>query len=276
MKHVKNLGTIAFYFSLFFLLIGLNSCDDDDDGDIVEPEPTGSITITDDSQMIEDNVVMVDEVTVSTDGWLVARKVNADQSFSAILGDPIMVQEGTTTDIAYQLDNLNDPEVTLEDGDVIVFVLHQDDGDGTFEYQDGAGDDFPITGTLDSAVTETVVVNRASITVEDQSVVDNTLTISNVVTTAPAWVVVYNEANGEIAESDIVGRTYVPEGSSSDVVVQLDSDFSPVAGQAVYTRLHWDDPADQEWTFEENSDEDVPMFFGFDTDNTITVVNTIN
>lgn len=277
MKHTQNLRTFALYFGMFFLLIGMNSCSDDDDGDVIEPVgPTGSIMIANDSVVITDNVVVVDEVTISTDGWLVPRKVNTDQSFSAILGDPVMVQEGTTTDIEVELNNVNDTTATLEDGDVIVFLLHEDDGDGTFEYQDGVGEDAPIQDSFGSVVTETVVVHQPSVTTEDQSVVDGQVTVQNVNTAQPGWVVVYNDANGVIDETDIIGRTYVTAGSTDNVVIDLDDDFIASPGQNIYTRLHWDNPNDEVWTFEDDNTQDVPMTFGFDTDNTITTTSVLN
>lgn len=255
----------------------MNSCSDDDDGDVIEPVgPTGSITITDDAQTLTDNTILVNEVTISTDGWLVARKVNADQSFSAVLADTLL-QEGTSTNLEIQLDNMNDQNVTLEDGDVIVFVLHQDDGDGQFEYVDESSTaDQTIKNAAGSAVTETVVVSQPSVTIEDQSVVNGQIIVQNVSITEPAWVVVYNDAGGTIDETDIIGRTLVSPDSPDNVVVDLDDDFTPTAGQNIYTRIHFDDPADETWTFEDDNTQDVPMTFGFETDNTITVTSVLN
>ncbi len=79
MKTAKlNLKMIPLFLGMLALGLGFTSCSDDDDGDgMVNPDPTGQITVTNDAQVISQNTLVVDTVTANTDVWLVARDSTA-------------------------------------------------------------------------------------------------------------------------------------------------------------------------------------------------------
>ena len=260
----EDAGRYLRYLVFVLIAIAYTSCDDDDDA-IVIPSPTGTINAED--QILSGNIVEVTSVTVSTNSWLVVKKVNDDDSFTDMIAEPVLIQAGTRNDFDIELDNTDADDVELEDGDTLVLMLHADDGDGVFEYEGNTGQDMPIRNSAGNVVTETFVISSPSFEIEDQDVEDNTITFTNVSTRNTGWIVVYNStATGTIDEDDIIGYTYLEEGDNADVVVTFDDTFTFTPGQTVFARIHLDDPDDEEFTFIEDEDTDMPEIFGFDAD----------
>ncbi|QED38165.1 hypothetical protein FK178_10745 [Antarcticibacterium arcticum] len=269
--------TGSYLRNVMFALIALSvtSCrnDDDDNGGVAQP--TGTITVED--QTLSGNLLEVSSVTVSTSAWLVVKKVNDDNSFSDMIAEPVLINQGTRNDIEIELDNTNAAAVEIEDGDTLVLMLHADDGDGVFEYQGNTGQDMPIKNAAGNVVTETVVISSPSFEIEDQDVENNTITYTNVSTRRTGWIVVYNStAAGAIDEDNIIGYTYLEEGNNADVVVTFEDTFTFTPGQTIFSRIHKDDPADEEFTYIDDPDTDMPESFGFGTDTTITGSTIIN
>jgi len=266
---MRNLNEVAGrylrYFVFALIAIGFTGCSDDDDNGVVIPQPTGTINAED--QTLSGNVVEVTSVTVSTNSWLVIKKVNDDGSFTDMIAEPLLIQAGTRNDFDIELDNTDAADVDLEDGDTLVLMLHADDGDGVFEYEGNTGQDMPIRNAAGNVVTETFVISSPSFEIEDQDVEDNTITFTNVSTRNTGWIVVYNStATGTIDEDDIIGYSYLEEGDNADVVVTFDDTFTFTPGQTVFARIHLDDPDDEEFTFIDDEETDWPEFFGFGTD----------
>ncbi|MFD2516919.1 DUF7282 domain-containing protein [Salinimicrobium flavum] len=253
MERVKDLKKLMLYAGMLFLVFGFNSCSDDDDGEVVDPDPTGIITVADDDQVISQNTLVVDQVTANTDVWLVAHHNTAA---GEIIGQKLLTS-ATNTDVELNLDG-----TSLDDGDTVVLMLHVDNGynmgDGTFNETN----DTPIPGA-----TETVMVNTPDFTISDATVTDNTITFDNVNLSGTGYIVLYDgDPNND--ESEIVGYELVTN-SQDDVVITFDDDFVYTEGDPLFVRLHVDDPADEEFTFEDDPTQDLPEFFGFDVDNTI-------
>lgn len=252
MKNVKDLKKWMLYVGVLVLVIGLNSCSDDDDGDVVvDPDPAGTITMTDDAQIISQNTLVVDQVTANTDVWLVAHHTDAS---GAIIGQELITSESATNV------GLNLEGTTLEDGDTVVLMLHVDNGynmgDGTFNETD----DTPISGA-----TETVVVNTPNFTISDATVTNNSIIFDNVTVADTGWIVVYNGDPNE-ETSEIVGFTQVT-GSEDDVTVTFNENYTE--GDPLFARLHVEDQDDELFTFIDDPSTDIPEFFGFEDDDTI-------
>ena len=260
----EDAGRYLRYLVFAVIAIGLTSCDNDDDA-VVIPQPTGTINV--EAQTLSGNTLEVTSVTVSTNSWLVVKKVNEDGSFTDMIADPVLIQAGTRNDIDIELDNTDAADVDLEDGDTLVLMLHADDGDGVFEFEGNTGQDMPIRNAAGNIYSATVVVSSPAIEIEEQDVEDNTITFTNVSTRSTGWIVVYNStATGTIDEDDIIGYTYLDEGDNADVVVTFDDTFTFTPGQTVFTRIHLDDPDDEEFTYIEDQDTDMPEIFGFGVD----------
>lgn len=265
----------SLYLGISALALGFNSCSDDDDGTVDIPDTDASIVAN--AQFISENTIEVSSVEVDEDAWIVVRKVNEDGSFSDPIADPEFLEEGSHTNIIIQLDNSDATDVDLADGDQLVVMLHQDDGDGVFEFEGTTGADALITDANGGGVSATFDISAPSFTVTDQTVAENTITFDNVSSDEGAWIVVHNSDDaGAIDEADIVGYTYVPAGDNTDVVVTFLEDFVYTPGQTLWSRIYMDNPADEDFTFIDDSTTDNPATFGFSEDGTITGSFVIN
>lgn len=252
MKVVQNLKSVILFAGLFFLMIGLQSCKDDDPGDVIIL-PTGSIA-TEEEQVISQNTLLVDQVMANSAVWLVARHTNSEGEII----DRILLTDKTTANIDISIDEMTG------DGDTIYLMLYIDDavgeGDGKFEEN---GDDMPIPGA-----TEAVTVLSPAFSITDPTITNNALTFDNVTTATSGWIVVYN-ADPDSETAEVIGSTFVTE-SENNVVVNLKEGFTYTSGQEIFARLHLDDPEDESFTYETDPAQDIPEIFGFDADNTIT------
>lgn len=258
------------YLAVFALTLGFSSCSDDDDNGTVEiPETTATVTAN--AQVVSQNQIMVSSVNVEGDSWLVVRKVNEDGSFSDIIGRSDVLEAGSHSNIVIELDNTDATDVMLEDGDSLIVMIHEDDGDGVFEYEGTSGADALVTDAMGSAISSDFVVTAPNFTIEDQAVVDNTIVFDNISTNQDAWIVLHNaDETGAIMEDDIIGWEFVPAGDNEGLVVSFEEGFEPAVGQTVYSRLYLDDPADGDFTFETDPTTDMPEFFGFEEDDSVT------
>ncbi|HET8753494.1 MAG TPA: hypothetical protein VFM59_03965 [Salinimicrobium sp.] len=265
---MQNFKNYPLFLGLFFLSISVTSCDDDDDGDIIDPG--SEATISAQAQVVSQNMVLIDNIMLDEDAWLVVKKVNDDGSYSDLIAEPMLLEEGNHTDILVELKYSGTEDIALESGDTIIFQLHRDDGDGVFEFSGDTGEDKLLKDSLGSAIHEEIVITAPTFTISDQTVMDNSVTFDNITVANNGWIVVHNShEDGSINEADIVGYTYVPMGSTDDVVVTFDEEFIYVPGQTIYTKWYLDDPADEVFTFLEDPLTDVADFFGFGDDNTI-------
>lgn len=151
MKNVKNLKKWMLYLGVLFLLIGLSSCSDDDDGDVVV-EPTGSFAVGEEFSLTG-NTLTIESVTVGQNSWLVA--VNpGDENTNNFISDPVMLEEGTNTNVMLTLD-----ETAITDdgtGQQIVLKLYADNAtSGTVGEWDSSDEPIMDGNTL---VTETVTI----------------------------------------------------------------------------------------------------------------------
>lgn len=264
MKNVlKNFKEYSLYFGIFFMTLGLTSCSDDDDGTIdpPEPEPTGTITASD--QTLSGNTLIIEDVTVGQDSWVVVRNTDNQEMVS----DPVFV-EGNSTEEDMRI-QLNDQanltgDADGDDFDVVLYADHTTQGTrGTFDEDV----DQPITGS-----SRTVTTTAPSIFVDDDQMVteEGDVTFSSVNTGATGGYIGLYGANedGTINEDQLVGISqFIQPGQTENVTVRFNEGFDYQAGQTFYPRLFTDNPGDQQFTFEtSDGTEDLPETFGFDPD----------
>lgn len=239
----------------------LSSCDKDDD-----TEPMNKITAT--SQTISQNMVSIENITVESDGWVVIHKDNGSNGpvVPDIISVPKQVEAGSNANVMIELAQ----NASISDGDKIWVMLHTDDGIlGTYEFDGTSGLDAPINDTDGSMVMTSINIHSASITANDQWIIDNKITIAEVVASVDGWLVVHNDdGTGNIELPDIIGKTYVEAGTSTDVVVELDPTISYTPGQKLFPMLHIDKAPLDVYNF---PGDDAPEVFGFDSDNIIVV-----
>jgi plastocyanin len=196
-------------------------------------------------QEIAAGSVTVAEVVSDGPGWLVVH-AQADGKPGPVLGySP--VKAGVNSDVVVQLDIANATET-------LYAMLHTDAGQvGTYEFP---GNDVPVT-VEEQVVTPAFQVSglsSAAVMVEDQEITDGTVTIAEVVSDGPGWLVVHAQLDGK--PGPVLGYSPVKDGVNSDVVVELD--MANATG-TLYAMLHTD--AGQTGTYEFPGD-DAPVKAG--------------
>lgn len=101
-----------------------NSGTNNNGGDIPNTPNTVVITETETG-----NFVTVASTRLAQDGYIVAYQVDSNGE-SEVVGHSDLLQAGTHTNVQLQLDTV------LAEQQAVVVVLHEDDGDGVFEYPD--------------------------------------------------------------------------------------------------------------------------------------------
>lgn len=83
-----------------------------------------------------------------------------------------------------------------------------------------------------------------SVTVADQEVVDGKITVAEVVSTGPGWIVIHADDGGK--PGPVVGYAAVADGVNTDVVVEIDV---KAATPTLYAMLHTDTGAQGQYEF---------------------------
>ncbi|MGB8375089.1 MAG: hypothetical protein WCE57_07205 [Salegentibacter sp.] len=254
------------YLLLMFLSIlalGVTSCSKDDDDEKVMAAPTGSITVQD--QALDNNTLTISNVTMSNDGWVVIHRDNGDGGpmVPDIISEPKMVQAGENSDVMIQLKD----GVEVSDGETLWVMLHTDDGQiGTYEFDGSNGLDAPIVDN-GNVVTKAFTVEvmspepTGSLTVTDQAVVDNSLTVGNITLDQAGYVVVHadNSDGGPVVPDIISEPVYLEAGSHDNVEVPLKDDANVNAGDTVWVMLHTDNGTEGEYEFDGSNGLDGPI-----------------
>ena len=204
------------------------------------PAPAALIpSVTVANQAIVDGKVTIAQVVSAGPGWLVIH-AQKDGKPGTVLGySP--VKEGENTDVVVAIDS-------AQATDSLYAMLHTDAGTvGTYEFPGAdvpvAGDaqvvnpEFKITGGLAVAPTESPAPAALipSVTVADQAIVDGKVTIAQVVSAGPGWLVIHAEKDGK--PGTVLGYSPVKDGLNTDVVVAIDT---TKATKSVYAMLHTD------------------------------------
>lgn len=231
------------------------------DSILITTSAQGSEAFTARNQILTQNNLTLENVNVEQDSWIVVTNTGQNEMVS----EPYFVAAGSHDNVRIPLTNLANltGNVDGDDFDLSIFEDNPDEGvQGEF---DAEFDTTPVTDESGAEVGGTVNVTSPNFTITDQDVVDNTVTFDEVAGAGDSWITVYNEnTEGTIDESDIVGRAFVGAGTTDPVTVTFDDDFTYTPGQSIFPRLHLDDPADQEFTFEADATQDVPELYGFD------------
>lgn len=231
-----------------------SACGDDDESTMDPEMPTGMLTVND--QTLSQNKIMISNVNLDQTGWVVVHASTAEGGpvVPDIISEPLLVQSGSQSDLEVTINDF----AALEDGAKFWVMLHTDDGvEGEYEFDGANGFDAPITDENGDIVMTDITVSAASITVEDQAVSSNTVTIGEVNAAVDGWVVIHaNEALGPV-----IGQTFVTAGVNTNVVVDLGDEMFE-GGEMLFPMLHIENPADGEYGFPDNGDG--PEVFGED------------
>lgn len=98
-----------------------------------------------------------------------------------------------------------------------------------------------------------------TLTAEPQGTDGDTVEIREATIDEDGWVVIHPEgsSSGEFDAGTVLGATYIESGENDNVDVQLDSELTE--NQSLYAMLHYDDPADEDFTFLSSGDPPVQV-----------------
>ena len=211
-----------------------------------------SVTVAD--QEIVDGKVTIAEVVSDGPGWLVIH-AQADGNPGPVLGYSPVV-DGANAGVMVEIDAARATET-------LYAMLHTDAGEvGTWEFPEGpdapvnVGEQvitpaFVVTGGL-ATVEESII---PSVTVADQEIVEDQVTITEVVSNGPGWLVIHAQADGK--PGPILGYSAVSDGTNAAVMVAIDTSS---ATETLYAMLHTD--AGELGTWEFPNGPDAPVLVG--------------
>lgn len=113
----------------------------------------------------------------------------------------------------------------------------------------------------DDGGTPPVIAPTGSIEVDDQTVVNGTVTVNNVEISDDGWIVIYRDNAGVIG-SEILGYHHIDDGEQENVVVDLNDDIEVTNGEMLWAGLHVDSNDDGEFDWDGTTGVDVPVGSG--------------
>jgi hypothetical protein len=168
-----------------------------------------SITVSD--QAIIENAVVVDSVVSNGPGWLVIYAEEGGRP-SSILGYS-WVADGETQNVGVEIDATGATET-------LYAKLHVDDDKiGTFQFPEGPDGPMPSENW---EVVEGFEVT-VGVGVADQPVIDGTVSVAEVFSAGPGWIVIQAQADGR--PGPFLGHSPVVDGANSNVVVDIDTAY---------------------------------------------------
>lgn len=224
--------------------------------------PVGKLTVS--NQVISQNMVWVESTELPADGWLVVHRDNGSGGpiVPNIISEPVYVSAGVSEDILVPILSTE----SLSDGETIWVMLHEDNGmTGKYEFDGNNGFDGPYFTEDGNIAITPITIQSADIEVEDQSVINNTITIKNVLAARDGWLVIHNDnGSGGIVLPEIIGKVQVSAGMNTDLVVNLDANNTYTVGQKLFPMLHLDNGIIGTYEFDGNSAFDGPEIFSND------------
>ena len=266
----KNLLTKALMLLAVSTLV-LYSCDNEDEVDVTPEEPTGSLTVAD--QTLINDMITVESVTLNQSGWVVVHASNEagdGPQVPEIISEPVLLQEGTTEDVMISLSE----SVEIEDGDQVWVMLHTDNGvSGEYEFEGDPEVDGPILDASGNVVVKPITLMleatapTGTLSVSDQVLSQDMINVSSVNLSQNGWVVVHasNEAgNGPQVPEIISEPLFVEAGMQSDLKISLVDGVDITDGDQLWVMLHTDNGTAQEYEFDGANGLDGPILDGDD------------
>ncbi|WZL87833.1 hypothetical protein VS868_09440 [Salinimicrobium sp. 3283s] len=271
MLHVDN-GESGVYE--FDTVNGVDAPVTDLQGDIVTVPFTvvvegDDVLLTAADQDLVNGVVYVESITLEEDGYVVIHESNDagdGPQVPEIISQPVYLEAGAYANVGVPLKE----DATVEAGDVLWVMLHEDTGEeGVYEFDGENGLDSPLTKDGDIVVTP-ITINDVTeapmsgmLTVNDQPIVDNTITVESINVDMDGWVVVHatNEAGDGPQVPEIISEpVYLEAGDNTDVVVTFEEDANVAAGDTVWVMLHDDTGVEEVYEFDNMNGLDLPLF----------------
>ena len=232
----------------------------------VEGGAVSSFTAND--QDLVNGVVYVESITMEQDGYVVIHASNEagdGPMVPDIISEPVYLEAGTYSNVGVPLTD----DANVEAGDTLWVMLHEDTGaEGEYEFDGSNGLDLPIMDG-DNVVVSSITINNVTtaamsgvLTVNDQALVDNTITIENINLDMDGWVVVHasNAAGDGPMVPDIISvPVYLEAGDNADVEITFTEDANVEAGDVVWVMLHNDTGVEGVYEFNGINGLDLPI-----------------
>jgi len=187
---------------------------------------TASVEIGD--QPIVDGAVTVSKIQAAVDGWIVIH-TGAEGKPGPVIGYA-PVSAGESSDVSVTID-------AAQATAMMFAMLHVDEGvKGTYEFP---GADAPAKDG-DAIVMQAfnqpeAMMTAPSVVAEDQSIVEDSVTIASAYMAVPGWVVIHTAVDGK--PGPVIGYAPLPQGESKDVRVEIDESD---ATTTLFAMLHVD------------------------------------
>lgn len=258
MRMKKNYSVLLLIGLLTFSLISCSD-DNDDEKDLV----TGSISVED--QAADSNMLTINNLEISQDGWVVIHRDNGSGApmVPDIISVPKQVSAGESSDVTVELKD----GIELQDGEVLWAMLHTDDGQiGVYEFDGSNGLDMPVTNMSGAIVMDSFKVSvmgepTGSLSVDNQVLLSNKITVNSITVDQAGWVVVHAD-NGEGAPvvPDIISEpVFLEAGTHENVEITLNEDANISAGDMLWVMLHTDTGTVMEYEFDGSNGLDSPI-----------------
>lgn len=224
---------------------------------------TPSLTVSD--QTANAFEVVVDEVTLAQDGFVVVHAVDPDGNLvlTPELGK-LYLAAGTHQDVRVPLDpdELIANEYEVGTARAVAPMLHIDDGNMTYEFPNGPDTPVSVEG---SVVVETLSYTQGpALRTLDQTLANGSVTIDTVAAAQDGFVVVHAlDREGNAVITPPLGLASVEAGIQRFVTIALDADLLAEYGydegpKAIVPMLHIDD-GNGEYEFPEGPDVPVTV-----------------
>jgi hypothetical protein len=185
--------------------------------------PTPSVFVSD--QAVKDDTVTIAKVVSDGPGWMVIHK-EAGGAPGSVVGYAA-VKNGTNENVTVKIDAYSATPTLFA-------MLHKDVGVvGTYEFP---GADIPVmvNGAMVSPPFKVTDLDPR-VSVKDQAIKDSTVTIDEVLSNGPGWLVIHSDAKG--APGPVIGWVAAPDGLSLNLAVKIDP---KKATPTLFAMLHTD------------------------------------
>ncbi len=186
-------------------------------------KPTPSVTVSD--QADNNDSVTIAKVVSNGPGWLVIHK-DASGAPGAVIGYAA-VKNGENDNVVVKIDSYSGSPT-------LYAMLHIDAGKvGVYQFP---GPDVPVMvdGKMVSPPFKVTGLDPR-VVVADQAIKDGTVTIAEVLSNGPGWLVVHADAKG--APGPVIGHVAAPDGLNLNLVVPINA---KKATPVLYAMLHID------------------------------------
>lgn len=220
------------------------------------PSPVAKLSVSD--QESDGLTLVVDAVKLDKSGWLVVHpEAEGGGPNGGVTWVEKQLEAGSYQNISLMLD---DP--IAEDQTVYPMLHYEDPADGEFTFPNEGDPPVKVDGSpLVKPVKVTLTSTPAStpaLSVSDQSTDGTTIVVDEAAVDKSAWLVVHPEADGGGPNGGVtLVEQRLPPGTFQDISLTLDSRLTK--DQTVYPMLHYENPADGEFTFPEDGDPPVTV-----------------